>query len=581
MADEVNKNEILLKKQRLDQALAVLKNEFVGIDDVLENVMDSISSWYLFPEIQERPVVINLWGLTGVGKTSLINRLSQLIHYEERYFRFDLGDHNQREYTIKSQLEEIYENVNGFPVMIALDEFQFARTLDDAGQELEQNATRIIWQILDSGKFQISRNSFWLSEFYELILKLRYLLRNGVEVSRGKVVSKLDLFIEKMRLMEDPGKPGYGLASANEEILFVPLSHYDELYSIAKDKFDSPLEIEEKLRELNGNETMRFLNELFIYGNSPKLVDCSKALVFVSGNLDEAYSMSSDYNPDMDADEFYEQSLKISITTIKDALRHRFRNEQISRLGNTHIIFPALNRESYKKLIVRALKQLADKVRDYYGLSLSFDSSVHELIYQEGVFPTQGARPLFTTIYQVIDTRLGNILAESIVHDIKPTTVRIAFSNEMLIVEYYRNSQRIHVLRFKQQLKLGKLRENRRDDLQAITAVHEAGHAIASVFLLHTIPEFIFSNSTNSGIGGFVYTKFKWKYIARREIDRRLAYFLAGFASERMIFGEENVTTGSGADIMKASNFITDMLKESGMGQRVGAYNAKERTYPY
>ncbi|WP_373521720.1 hypothetical protein, partial [Aquiflexum sp.] len=58
--------ELIEKQAVLQQAKETLKTEFVGIDQVIEEVVDAISSWYLFPEIQEKPVIINLWGLTGV-----------------------------------------------------------------------------------------------------------------------------------------------------------------------------------------------------------------------------------------------------------------------------------------------------------------------------------------------------------------------------------------------------------------------------------------------------------------------------------------------------------------------------------
>ena len=68
------RDEILKKEKLLNYAKEKLKQEFVGIDKVIDEVIDSISSWFLFPHIQERPVVVSLWGLTGTGKTELVNR---------------------------------------------------------------------------------------------------------------------------------------------------------------------------------------------------------------------------------------------------------------------------------------------------------------------------------------------------------------------------------------------------------------------------------------------------------------------------------------------------------------------------
>ena len=109
MAERIQKKyqEIIQKQEILDKTKEILKQEFIGIDNVIEEVVDALSSWYLFPDLQDKPVVINLWGLTGVGKSSLINRLAQLIQFENKYFHFDLGENDTRDWAIKSKLEEI------------------------------------------------------------------------------------------------------------------------------------------------------------------------------------------------------------------------------------------------------------------------------------------------------------------------------------------------------------------------------------------------------------------------------------------------------------------------------------------
>jgi predicted AAA+ superfamily ATPase len=75
------RSEFVQKVEQLENIKTILKNEFVGIDDVIDKVVDNVRSWYTMSFIQERPAVINLWGLTGVGKTSLILRLMDLIGF--------------------------------------------------------------------------------------------------------------------------------------------------------------------------------------------------------------------------------------------------------------------------------------------------------------------------------------------------------------------------------------------------------------------------------------------------------------------------------------------------------------------
>ena len=516
--------ELIEKQAILQQAKETLKTEFVGIDQVIEEVVDAISSWYLFPEIQEKPVIINLWGLTGVGKSSLVNRLVQLISMEQKYFYFDLGERENRDWNVQRTLQEIYENVNGYPVILALDEFQHARTLDDLGVEKEKSSSRIIWQLLDSGKFKISKFSFHQEELYDLIKQLRYLLSHGVQVVKGKVTAQVEYFMEKMdpkNQFTDHSNDGKQTDLNTQDVLFVPIRFYESIFDMVKEKYSTTFELQEKLLSLEGYETLAFLLEVFELGNSPKTVDCSKGLIFVLGNLDEAYTMSHNFNPDMDADEFHEQSLKINVPIIKRALQRRFRNEQIARLGNLHIIYPAFSKQSFQKIIELELGKIEEKVHRNQGVKLQIDSSLHDFIYKEAVYPTQGTRPIFTTIHQVIQSKLGKIITEMILKNLDVSCIAMKLKENHIHIDYYQEQILLYSLSIQQKFILEDLRKSKKNDFQAISAVHESGHAIIATILLGTVPEVIFSNTAEVETGGFVHTKFKWNYISKKEVKKQ------------------------------------------------------------
>ena len=111
--------------------------------------------------------------------------------------------------------------------------------------------------------------------------------------------------------------------------------------------------------------------------------------------------------------------------------------------------------------------------------------------------------------------------------------------------------------------------------MQAITAVHESGHAIIAIMLLKTVPEVIYSVTADTDSYGFIHTKFKWKYINKEQIVKRLAMYLGGFVAEKIIFGEENITTGAEEDITRATHFATTMLKGCGMGRIAASFQVK------
>jgi len=567
--------EVHKKQEILQNARLVLKREFVGIDNVIDDVVDTISSWYLFPDMQEKPLVINLWGLTGVGKSSLVKRLAALLEFQKQFFHFDLGEDGHSEYAVKQQLERIYEYENGYPVMLALDEFQHARTLDEMGCEIAKPNHRVIWQLLDSGRFHISRYAFGMSELYDLMIDLNLHLINGVKVKEGFVVKNVSVFRARRSLNDTVDQPDEKSRKNNSDLLFVPASYYERIYDHARELFDSFLDVRARLLELDGPGTVKFLKEILACVNSPKEVDCSKGLIFVLGNLDEAYRMSDDQNADINADEFHEQSLKINVPEIKRALRKRFRTEQVGRLGNHHIIYPAMSRRTFEQIIALELGKIACKAKDNFGLELHFDSSLHALLYREGVYPTHGTRPVFTTIYQLVQSRMGTVVSEMLTRNLVDCAVHFRAHSKGVLVEFRQGDKVLDSILLEQEFALEKLRESKRDDVQAITAVHESGHAILAALLMRVVPEVVYATTTEVGSAGFAYIRNKWMYISRKEITLRLAMMLGGMAAEKVVFGEENVTTGASGDIERVTNFITEMLKDCGMGTVIGSYNAE------
>src|SRR6056297_2304490 len=138
------------KQQVLDHAKQTLKSEFVGIDRVIDKIFEWIGPWFLFPNMQEKPLVINLWGMTGVGKSSLVNRLVELLGFSNRYYRYDMGEISQdSNMNVNDQLKDLSEKKEPEPFIISFDEFQHARNIDEDNREIQKPDSRIVWKILD------------------------------------------------------------------------------------------------------------------------------------------------------------------------------------------------------------------------------------------------------------------------------------------------------------------------------------------------------------------------------------------------------------------------------------------------
>lgn len=564
---ESNAPDIKKRKQLLDRAKEQLKLEFVGIDEVIDRVVDSLSSWYLYPELQGNCPVVSLWGLSGTGKSSLLLRLRELLDLQDRFYRLDLGERN---WALQDMIENIHDNANGQPFLLALDEFQHAKTLERNGMESEKSNLRILWEILDSGKFRVLRHQKELGVIRHVQRSLDYLLDVGMVIQEGHVVQGLPLYREYF--------PRNGLLrermTDKENNPFILSREQMEDIQLLTGEFENLLELEQRIGKMNGRELSSFLKKVIEKGRTPKLVDCSKAFICISGNLDEAYRIGADHDAEIDPDELHERSKRISIPEVKEALRTRFRSEQVGRMGNNHVLYPAFSSEHFREIIQQELGRIHMKVYNSEGLHLEFHRSVWKTVYEEGVFPSQGTRPVYSTIQQMIDSRLGSIIARSKVLEANVRRLWTYVEGDEWVVEFYTGKEeKVDELGFEIRRDLGQLKKSKQDDKQAVTAVHEAGHAVLGIILNKEVPDRIVSHSINNEKDG--YTQFPERDrepLTKKSMENKGVAMLGGLVAEELVFGEEEVSPGSCGDLNKATKLCLKMLKEFGMGDMPGRF---------
>lgn len=102
-----------------------------------------------------------------------------------------------------------------------------------------------------------------------------------------------------------------------------------------------------------------------------------------------------------------------------------------------------------------------------------------------------------------------------------------------------------------------------------LTAYHEAGHAIVGHVLPDSDPVHKVTIIPRGGTGGvtwFLPPEDKI-YTSVIEFKDVLARALGGRVAEKVIFGDDRITTGAGSDLRKATEIARDMVIEQGMGQ--------------
>ncbi len=565
------KQYILKRKQTLEFVKKQLKEEFIGLDHIIDEVISLMYPWYLFPDTQMRPTVINLWGMTGTGKTALVKRLVEILDIMQAYLHIDIGEFGSANTSgtwLKSLFTQDLQHHHERECVICLDEFQFARTINESGAEVDRDKLRIIWELLDSGQFyyNASPSQYYISRGYKAIKLLNKCIEFGVEVEKGKVTEGYEAFAKIFR--------GFGFFGYNSGKKKLKANYFSSpdfiggINSLVGDKYTSSLDIKDEIKRMGIEELVDYLYEAVNYEGSMKLMDLSKGLIFVIGNLDEAYYMSYNINPDISADDFHKSTLKITIADIKSALQHRFRNEQIARLGNNHIIYPAFNNENYRLFIVRKLEDINKTIQERFKITLDFDESIIDIIYKEGVFPTQGARPVLTTIKNLVDSYISQIVCDMIENDWQPSRITWAFQNDHYKVVFYDLvGQLIAEKTYKVNLKVHELRKSKDDDVQAHIAVHECGHAVLAALCLRIVPDLVVTRTVDNESAGFCKINFPEHIQTRELIEKHITITLGGYVAEKLIFGLDHTSTGVRQDIVQASTLANSAIKAYAMGK--------------
>ncbi len=104
-----------------------------------------------------------------------------------------------------------------------------------------------------------------------------------------------------------------------------------------------------------------------------------------------------------------------------------------------------------------------------------------------------------------------------------------------------------------------------------MTAYHEAGHAVVGHVLPDSDPVHKVTIIPRGGTGGvtwFLPPEDK-NYTNVYEFKDILARAMGGRVAEKLIYGNDGVTTGAGSDLRKATEIARDMVIEQGMGTKL------------
>lgn len=527
------------RTNKLEEARAYLKKELIGIDEIIDKFINNVKIWYILPEIQTRPLIVNLWGITGAGKTDLVRKFVNFLDMSDKFCEIQL-DSKEGNAHIEEYLENTFES-NDMQGVLLLDEMQRFRTIKDDGSENNSNKYQDIWMLLSDGVLQ--SNSKVKQELIRMIVEDEYYSeraeheQNKKEAETAETEKKVNKTDFKYRMYYYEANKMKRLLKLNEDIDTIMRYTKEEKLAIIKDK-------------LSNKET--FQGKRY-----------SKLLIVICGNLDEAFTMARNVSDsDQNADVYHEFSKTIDIIGIKKALRKRFKPEQIARFGNVHLIYPILSKASYTNIIRQKVSNIVTNIKNNHKITVVIDDSVYEVIYRNGVFPVQGVRPLMSTISSILENSLPVFLFEHLNTESK-RPIKLFYEDGYLYATISGKKITYEIPRVLEEIK-SKQTENQ----TALISVHEAGHAVAYSVLFGTSPTQITANTAEQG--GFIGTHQTLR--SKEDYLKDIIVTYAGRAAEEIVFGKDVITAGASQDYIQATHILTNMVRHYGMDEYQGYY---------
>ncbi|MFH1946547.1 MAG: ATP-dependent zinc metalloprotease FtsH [Candidatus Magasanikbacteria bacterium] len=150
--------------------------------------------------------------------------------------------------------------------------------------------------------------------------------------------------------------------------------------------------------------------------------------------------------------------------------------------------------------------------------------------------------------------------------------------NEAAILAVRRNKKKIdetEVLESIEKVMLGPEKRSRvmSDQERKMTAYHEAGHAIVGHFLPNCDSIRKVSIIGRGMAGGYTLSmpekEIRYSTIAKFRDD--LAMILGGYVTEKLVYGDDQLSTGPSSDLKKATQVAKKMVMQYGMSDKLGA----------
>ncbi|MGB6035223.1 MAG: hypothetical protein WBG42_03070, partial [Cryomorphaceae bacterium] len=182
--------------------------------------------------------------------------------------------------------------------------------------------------------------------------------------------------------------------------------------------------------------------------------------------------------------------------------------------------------------------------------------------------------PVRSTLRAVVEGSFGRIALALEELKSKPNQLIWSWKDDQLIIDADLGKRKDTLLKVSAEATLNEIRLNRDPEFQSVVAAHESGHAILAIQLLKRVPDQIISASVTNSKLGYVNVDMTGFIFNLESLLAYLAYLLGGRAAEKIIFGADNLSMGSEADLQEATEVATAAYYRSGF-DRAGFFSER------
>jgi len=208
---------------------------------------------------------------------------------------------------------------------------------------------------------------------------------------------------------------------------------------------------------------------------------------------------------------------------------------------------------------------ILSNVKKESGVQFIPEKSVEKIIYREGVYPTQGVRPLVSTIQSIVKPNVLKALSYYLSKNSNIKKIDMKFDEKRSIMIFSNSS--CGKFEIEVPLNLKKLYEVEPTSDKARIAIHEVGHALMEIYLQHKLPKKLSVYTPNVGLAGYMESeknKEGERTLSKKDYENKICSALGGTVAEELIFGKENVSSGCFGDLEFVSGNIRAMVLSFG-----------------